>query len=107
MKYVIVGTGNISHTYLQALQALPASEAVGFISRSKTADAATGALAYWPTLDAVDRPYDAVIVTTPNGLHYQSAIEAARLGKHILVEKPLDISLAAMDAMISAAAQHH
>ncbi len=107
MKYVIVGTGNISHTYLQALQALPASEAVGFISRGKTTPAAPGALPYWPTLASVDRPYDAVIITTPNGLHHQSAIEAARLGKHILVEKPLDISLTAMDAMISAAAQHH
>ncbi|MEA9390567.1 Gfo/Idh/MocA family oxidoreductase [Acerihabitans sp. TG2] len=107
MKYVIVGTGNISHTYLQALQALPASEAVGFISRSKTTEATPGALPYWPTLAAVDRPYDAVIVTTPNGLHHHSAIEAARLGKHILVEKPLDISQAAMDAMISAAQQHH
>ncbi|NDL62841.1 Gfo/Idh/MocA family protein [Acerihabitans arboris] len=106
MKYVIVGTGNISHTYLKALRALPASEAVGFISRGKTPGEAEGHLPCWPSLAAVDRPFDAVIVTTPNGLHHQSAIEAAGLGKHVLVEKPLDISQAAMDDMIDAAARH-
>lgn len=106
MKYVIVGTGNISHTYLNALQSLPTSEAVGFISRSKSSGDAPGALPRWPSLSAVDRPFDAVIITTPNGLHHHSAIEAARLGKHVLVEKPLDITREAMDAIIDAAARH-
>ncbi|WP_410015971.1 Gfo/Idh/MocA family protein [Sodalis sp. C49] len=106
MKYVIVGTGNISRTYLKALDALPASEAVGYISRSKAAGATVGALPCWPALAQVDRPFDAVIVTTPNALHHQSAIEAAQLGKHVLVEKPLDITQAAMDDMIRVAARH-
>ncbi|WP_413734586.1 Gfo/Idh/MocA family protein [Sodalis sp. RH21] len=107
MKYVIVGTGNISHTYLRALQALPACETVGFVSRGKTPGTLINTLPSWPTLAAVDRPFDAVIVTTPNALHHESAIEAARLGKHILVEKPLDISQTAMDDMIAAADEHH
>lgn len=106
MKYVIVGTGNISRTYLKALATLPASEAVGFISRAASPGGGAGTLPCWPSLAAVDRAYDAVIVTTPNGLHHHSAIAAARLGKHVLVEKPLDISQAAMDDMISAAARH-
>ena len=35
---------------------------------------------------------DAVIVTTPNGLHLETAIAAAVAGKHVVVEKPLEIS---------------
>ncbi len=105
MKYVIIGTGNISKTYISALQSLPACELIGFVSRSKTSGDNDYRLPCWPTLAEVSRPFDAVIITTPNGLHHQSAIEAARLGKHVLVEKPLDITQGAMDGMIDAAAR--
>ncbi len=43
---------------------------------------------------------DAVFVNTPNCLHEKMAIEAARNKKHILVEKPITISLKAADNMI-------
>ncbi len=36
--------------------------------------------------------FDAVIICTPNGLHHISAIEAATLKKHVLCEKPIDIT---------------
>jgi len=107
MKYVIIGTGNISKTYVGALQSLPSSELIGFISRSKTTGDNAYGLPCWPTLAEVNVPFDAVIITTPNGLHHQNAIEAARLGKHILVEKPLAITSGTMDSMIAAAAEHH
>lgn len=45
--------------------------------------------------------FDAVIICTPNGIHHLGAIDAANLGKHVLIEKPLDISLKAMDKMIT------
>lgn len=35
---------------------------------------------------------DAVIVATPNGLHRDLAVAAARAGKHVVVEKPLEIT---------------
>ncbi len=54
------------------------------------------------TLAAVNVPFDAVILTTPNGLHHQGTIEAAALGKHVLTEKVLEISLDAMDRMTRA-----
>ncbi|MBN1556541.1 MAG: Gfo/Idh/MocA family oxidoreductase, partial [Lentisphaerae bacterium] len=45
---------------------------------------------------------DAVCICTPSGLHYRSAVNAARHGRHVLSEKPLDITLAHMDRMIDA-----
>ncbi len=57
------------------------------------------------------RPYDelladpavaAVCICTPSGQHAQQAIAAASSGKHVLVEKPMALSLADADAMIAA-----
>lgn len=103
MKYIIVGSGNISNTYIRAVKNIADSEVVGCISRKGHVPQSAPDLPCWNSLAAVDLAFDAVIITTPNGLHHLSAIEAARLGKHILVEKPLDISLAAADQMIASA----
>ncbi|MFQ6044396.1 MAG: Gfo/Idh/MocA family protein [Candidatus Poribacteria bacterium] len=46
---------------------------------------------------------DAVTVCTPHNLHAQSAIAAAEAGCHVLVEKPLAVTLSEADAMIAAA----
>lgn len=45
---------------------------------------------------------DIVTIVTPSGKHMEPAIEAAENGKHVLCEKPLDISLERIDAMIAA-----
>src|ERR1700679_3109582 len=39
-----------------------------------------------------DPDIDAVIIVTPNGLHRDFAIEVARARKHVVVEKPLEIT---------------
>jgi len=46
---------------------------------------------------------DAVFVNTPNYLHEEIAVGAAENKKHVLVEKPITISLAAAENMIKAA----
>ena len=45
---------------------------------------------------------DAVAVLTPSGLHHRHAIEVARAGKHVIVEKPMALRLEDADAMIRA-----
>jgi predicted dehydrogenase len=49
-----------------------------------------------------DDSIDAVCVCTPSGTHAEQAIAAASAGKHVLVEKPMALSLAEADAMIAA-----
>lgn len=49
-----------------------------------------------------DPEVDAVSVCTPSGLHGDMVIAAAEAGKHALTEKPIDISLAKIDAMLAA-----
>lgn len=46
-----------------------------------------------------DPEVDAVIVSTPNHLHARQTIDAADAGKHVLVQKPLALTLDDIDAM--------
>jgi predicted dehydrogenase len=48
---------------------------------------------------------DAAVVATPNALHAEQSIAFLDAGKHVLVEKPMAVSLAECDAMIDAAAR--
>ncbi len=63
-----------------------------------------GAVAYDDLARFLDhRPMDIVAIGSPSGLHAEQAIAAARRGLHVLVEKPLDISVERIDALIAEA----
>jgi predicted dehydrogenase len=49
-------------------------------------------------------PIDVVCILTPSGLHAANVIELAPYSKHIIVEKPMALTLADADAMINACA---
>jgi len=49
-----------------------------------------------------NKDIDAIIIVTPGELHAQMAIDAAKAGKHVAVEKPLCIELKEADEMIRA-----
>src|SRR5271170_2367985 len=49
------------------------------------------------------RDVEVVCVCVPTGLHAQIGVQAAKAGKHLVVEKPIDVSLEAADRLIDAA----
>jgi phthalate 4,5-cis-dihydrodiol dehydrogenase len=49
---------------------------------------------------------DAVYIATPNELHARHVIAAAERGKHVIVEKPMALSIDECDAMNEAAEKH-
>ena len=48
---------------------------------------------------------DAVSICLPSGMHADAAITALEAGKHVIVEKPIDVTLAAADRLIDAEQQ--
>ncbi len=102
-RFAIVGAGNISRTYAKAIANLSGVEVAAVVSRTgRKPEHVAREVPIFPGLAAIDVPFDAVILCTPNGTHHEFAIEAARLGKDVLTEKVLDISIANMDAMMGA-----
>jgi UDP-N-acetyl-2-amino-2-deoxyglucuronate dehydrogenase len=108
MKVGLLGAGNISDTHARAARANPGVEiaAVCGANREKVARlaGAYGGVAY----DDVDaflehRPMDIVAIGSPSGLHADQTIKAMRRGLHVLVEKPLDVTTAKVDAVIAEA----
>ena len=49
---------------------------------------------------------DVVYIATPNQFHTEHALLAMQKGKHVLVEKPMTLTLADADVMLEAAARH-
>ena len=49
------------------------------------------------------RDVEVVCVCVPSGLHAAIGVQAAKAGKHLVVEKPIDVSLEAADRLIDAA----
>jgi predicted dehydrogenase len=107
MRIGLIGAGNISDTHARAAVSIPGVEisAVYGTNREKTAGLARryGGVAYHD-LDAflAHRPMDLVAIGSPSGLHAEQAVAAARRGLHTLVEKPLDITTARVDALLAA-----
>lgn len=105
--FAIVGGGVIAPSHAQAIADLPNARLLAVVDTD--ADRATqratelGAHAYTSLTEALARPdVDIVCVCVPTGLHAQVGIEAAEAGKHLVVEKPLEVSLAAADRLIAA-----
>ncbi len=104
----IVGTGVIAAVHAEAIAALPGAALAAVTDVAPAAAAAFAAArgcAAEPDLDALlARPdVDVVSVCVPSGLHAEVGIRAAKAGKHLAVEKPIDVTLAAADRLIEAA----
>jgi len=104
-RFVLVGSGNIANTYVQALRGVPGASLAAVVSRSGSRPTRLDAgqrVEVAPSLRDVRAGFDAVILATPNGLHAEGAIESAALGRHVLTEKPLAITLDSADRAIAA-----
>ena len=50
---------------------------------------------------------DLVSICTPSGMHLEPALYAAEHGKHVIVEKPIEITTERIDRMIEACDKAH
>ncbi len=109
LGFAIVGTGMIANYHAQAIAQTPGAKLVGVVSRSPDKGPAFAAKHGIPvlatTVEAMVARADVQVltVTTPSGAHLDPALTAIRAGKHVVVEKPLEITPARCDEIITAA----
>jgi predicted dehydrogenase len=103
----ILGGGGISDTHARAARAIDgvAIVAVHGTNHGKAAALAApdGAAVYDDLSAFLAHPMDVVAIGSPSGVHAEQAIAAVRRGLHVLVEKPLAITSAGIDALIAEA----
>lgn len=109
IRWALLGPGrHAGRSVVPALKRAAGSALVAVVSRDRArgeAFAKTHGIAkVHTTLDAVlrDRDIDALYDASPDGLHAPHAIAAAEAKKHILVEKPLALSLEAARGAVEA-----
>ncbi len=104
----IVGSKFMASVHYDSLGRIPDTRVVAVASPTEghaEAFARKRGIPHWSTdhREMMDNPeIDLVIVTSPNNAHAQATIDAARAGKHVIVEKPLCLTLDEADAMIAA-----
>ena len=108
----LVGTGMAGETQAKEFQHVTGGDMVAACSRNEAnvrEFAATYEIRKWYTdyEDLIRDPrVDVVCVLTPSGLHRDMAVAAAEAGKHVLIEKPLEINLRRADDIIRACKQY-
>ncbi|HVU16513.1 MAG TPA: Gfo/Idh/MocA family oxidoreductase [Candidatus Didemnitutus sp.] len=107
--FAIIGLGMIADFHAQAIAGLRGGRLVGVASRDLNrarAFAARHQVGF--ATDRIDqlcaRPdVDVVCITTPAAAHMEPALECIRAGKHLVIEKPLDVSTERIDRILAAA----
>lgn len=112
VKVVILGSGFISDIHMESyLRFVPNAEVVGVYSRNidrvKAFAKKYKIPNYYTDLDSAinDSRCEVVDICLPNYLHAGAGLKAAASKKHIIIEKPLTITLEEADLLINACRQ--
>lgn len=98
LGFGVIGCGAVSRVHIQQIQEIEDARLVAVSDMSEEAAKRVGESAgvpwytdYKSLLERKD--IDVVTIATPSGTHADMIVAAAEAGKHVLVEKPIDISL--------------
>lgn len=109
LKFAVVGCGHIGKRHVSVISAETDARLVAVCDTdseklSIEAVTASGAKTYTDFQQMLaTEDFDVICICTPHGLHASMSIAAAKAGKHILVEKPMGLSVSESEEMIRVA----
>jgi predicted dehydrogenase len=108
LKVAVIGAGAIAGNHFEAIRATAGFKAcaVADIDRARADELAAryGIAAYLDYRELIERERpDAVAIALPHYLHKEAAVFAAGFGCHLMLEKPMALSVAECDDIIRAA----
>lgn len=110
--FAVIGCGMISRFHISAICGIGEAYLAGVYDASAEAARRTAEeqkVRAYGSLEEIweDGEVDAVCVCTPSGLHGEMACQALSHGRHVLVEKPMALTLEECDRMLGLATEHH
>ena len=107
IRFGIVGCGMIAGFHAQALAEIEEAKLVACTSRSAKASDKFAKQHNCQSFATVEdmlksASVDAVCICTPSGAHLEPAVAAANAGKHVVIEKPLEVTPERCDQIIMA-----
>ncbi|MGV3617533.1 MAG: Gfo/Idh/MocA family protein [Fimbriimonas sp.] len=105
LRFGIAGCGKIYSTHAEALRSIDGARLRAVYDLDPESACRAGERYDVPAPKGWDEflaLVDVVVVATPSGLHAEVGVAAARAGKHVVTEKPIDVSLEAAARLVEA-----
>jgi predicted dehydrogenase len=99
-RLLVAGGGLIGSRHIAHILEHPDLTLAGVIDPDPRARAGVDAPGF-ATIEAVDVTADGIVIATPSDLHAEHAVQAARRGWHMLIEKPVADTLDQADRIIA------
>ncbi|MGO4108814.1 Gfo/Idh/MocA family protein [Paenibacillus sp. YAF4_2] len=109
IRFAIVGCGHIANKHIEAINQANGAELIALCDtnpvRLEQLRETTGTAVYADMREmlASEPAIDVICICTPSGLHAGLAAAAAEAGKHIVIEKPLSLTIEDADLITAAA----
>lgn len=108
VRFGLVGSGAIAAAHMDSLQKIDETQLVAVWSRryenAQKVAAEQGCEAEASFEELVKRDdIDAITICTPSGFHLEPALAAIEAGKHVIIEKPLEVTVERCNQIIKAA----
>jgi len=105
LRFGIVGCGVIGLVHAEAIASLPDAQLISVVDinpqQAQKLASQYGARPYTNLQHMLDsEPVEVVIICTPSGLHGELACQVMRSGRHVIVEKPMEITREAIEEML-------
>jgi len=113
VRFAVIGLGNIGSRHLAVIDAEPRASLAGICDieahKCEKYAAQYGGVPWHTDFRALlhETSAEVINICTPHGLHAPMAIAAANAGKHVLVEKPMALTVRDAQAMVEAARQNN
>jgi UDP-N-acetyl-2-amino-2-deoxyglucuronate dehydrogenase len=105
LRFGIAGCGVIGPVHAEAIASLPDAKLAAVADlipeRAQKLARQYGATAYTDLATMLEREQlDVVIICTPSGMHGEHACQVMRSGRHVIVEKPMEVRREAIEQML-------
>jgi UDP-N-acetyl-2-amino-2-deoxyglucuronate dehydrogenase len=109
MNFGIIGTGTIGRFHAQAIRNMSGGRLHSVYNHRPESASSLGAEFNIPSYSDLEKfladpSLDLVTIATPSGAHLEPTLAALAAGKHVICEKPLEVTTRRIDEMMAAAA---